>query len=271
MSLLEVRGVGVRYGGLQALAGVNLDVLADEIVGLIGPNGAGKTTLFNVVSGLQRPSAGAIRFDGFDVTQRPAHRRAKLGLSRTFQRVQVFRRLTVADNVLIGIEATRSLTPVSSLLRTTRTVRLERVARQKVAAVLELVGIGDIGARPAGTLPLGMQRRVELARALAQSPRLLLLDEPASGLDESESTQFCEVVRRARDELGLAVLIVEHDMEVIKRICDHVYVLDFGRLIASGSPDAVVSDPKVLAAYLGEERGLEAEERDFEKAEAANA
>lgn len=268
MPLVEARDIDVRFGGLLALSGVGLEMYADEIVGVIGPNGAGKTTLFNVLSGLLAPTSGHISFDGVSITGLPPHRRAKLGISRTFQRVQLFRGLSVADNVLVGVEATRSLAPLSSLLRTRRYVRSERLARTKADAVLELVGLSEIRDRPAGTLPLGLQRRTELARALAQSPRLLLLDEPASGLDESESADFCDVVAHVRGELGLSVLIVEHDMAVVNRICDQLYVLDFGRIIAAGEPRDVINDPAVVAAYLGEEDGLKESEHELELAEA---
>lgn len=257
MSLLEVVDVGVRFGGVRALTSVNMTVYADEITGLIGPNGAGKTTLFNVISGVQRPTKGAIRFAGSDITRLPPHRRAKRGLSRTFQRVQLFRNLTVAENVLIGIEATERLDPLGSLLRTRRVARIESNARTKVEAVLQVVGIQDAAGKLVRNLPLGLQRQVELARALAQSPRLLLLDEPASGLDEAESAEFCNVVLRSREELGLTVVIVEHDMEVVKQICDQLYVLDFGRVIAHGVPDDVTANDQVRKAYLGE--AIEAE------------
>ena len=232
-ALLETRGVMVRFGGVMALGGVDIDVPAGQVTGLIGPNGAGKTTLFNVVSGIQTPTSGSVFVDGKDVTRIAAHRRARLGLARTFQRLELFGSMSVRDNVRVAAELAR----IPNL-------------RTWVDSVVERVGLGDLADRTAGDLPTGSARLVEIARALAVKPRLLLLDEPASGLDESESEHLGALLRSLAAE-GLGVLLVEHDVALVMRVCDSIYVLDLGVIIAHGTPDVVKRDPLVLSAYLG--------------------
>jgi ABC-type branched-subunit amino acid transport system ATPase component len=253
VALLEVQDVTVRFGGLAALDAVNVTVHPGEIVSIIGPNGAGKTTMFNVISGLQQPATGAVRFQERDITRAQPHVRARRGMGRTFQRVQLFGQLSVLDNVLLGAEGTGPSRMVGSLLRTPGVIRSERQARAKAREILQVVGIEEHGDRQARKLPLGLLRRVELARALASSPLLLLLDEPASGMDEHESRDFAELVHELRPLFGLSILVVEHDMKVVNRISDFIYVLDFGRVIASGVPAEVARNELVLSAYLGGE------------------
>ena len=253
MALLEVQDITVRFGGLAALDGVNIAVHPGEIISVIGPNGAGKTTLFNVISGLQEPTSGTIRFQDRNITRAQPYARARMGLGRTFQRVQLFGQLSVLDNVLLGAEGTGPSRLVGSLLRTPGVVRAERRSRAKAREILEVVGISEHADRQAKKLPLGLLRRVELARALASSPVLLLLDEPASGMDDHESGEFAELIHDLRPLFGLSILVVEHDMKVVNRISDFIYVLDFGRAIASGLPSEVAHDEIVLAAYLGVE------------------
>ncbi|MEW6473116.1 MAG: ABC transporter ATP-binding protein [Actinomycetota bacterium] len=254
MALLDVNGVSVRFGGLEALNDVSVKVHAGEVVSLIGPNGAGKTTFFNVVSGLQAPTAGRVYYRDEDVTELPPHRRARLGFGRTFQRVQLFGKLSALDNVLIAAEGVEGrLGVLGSMLRNPGTARTERQLRERARAALELSGAADLAERPAGSLPLGLARRVELARALATLPEIVLLDEPASGLDVAESEGFGDVIRRLPAELGVSVLLVEHDVAMVAKISDEIYVLDFGRLIARGPAAAVLTDPQVIQAYLGRE------------------
>ena len=253
MALLEVQDVTVRFGGLAALDAVNVKVHPGEIVSIIGPNGAGKTTMFNVISGLQPPTEGTVRFLDQDITRAQPHARARMGMGRTFQRVQLFGQLSVLDNVLLGAEGIGPSRLVGSLLRTPGVVRAERQARTKAREILEIAGIGEYAERQARKLPLGLLRRVELARALAGSPGLLLLDEPASGMDDHESGEFAELVHAVRPVFGLSILVVEHDMKVVNRISDFIYVLDFGRVIASGVPAEVARNELVLSAYLGGE------------------
>jgi len=231
--LLRVDQVVVRFGGVVAVDHVSLAAESGRVTGLIGPNGAGKTTLFNVITGVQIPTSGTVLLEGSDVTRLAVHRRARRGLARTFQRLEVFASLSVRDNVRVAAELTT----------------LVRVG-ERVDDLLEKVGLGDVADRITGDLPTGLARLVEIARALATQPRLLLLDEPASGLDEHETRRLGEMLRTlADDELG--VLIVEHDMNLVMKVCDVIHVLDLGHLIASGSPDEVQQDRRVLEAYLG--------------------
>ena len=233
MALLEIREVMVRFGGVMAVGGVDLDVQAGEITGLIGPNGAGKTTLFNVISGMQDPTAGMVSVNGVDISHESPHRRAKRGLARTFQRLELFASLTVRDNVRVAAELA-SLTNIDST----------------VDRLLEKVGVSHLADKTAGELPTGSARLVEIARALATGPQLLLLDEPASGLDESESDRLGTLLRELTKD-GLGVLLVEHDMSLVMRVCDSIYVLDLGMIIAHGTSEYIQHDPQVLQAYLG--------------------
>jgi branched-chain amino acid transport system ATP-binding protein len=231
--MLEVDGVTVRFGGVVAVDGASIEARSGEITGLIGPNGAGKTTLFNVITGVQPAAGGTIRLDGTDITKLATHRRAKMGMSRTFQRLELFWTLTVADNVRVAAELARHGDPTAL-----------------TEELLDRVGISHLAAEPSGSLPTGSARLVEVARALASTPRVLLLDEPASGLNESETVALGALLRQLVAD-GLAVVLVEHDMSLVMDICDHVSVLDLGRIIASGPPAEVRTQPAVIEAYLG--------------------
>ncbi|MCB5168947.1 ABC transporter ATP-binding protein [Streptomyces bambusae] len=236
---LEVQGVGVRFGGVQALAEVSLALRPGEVCGLIGPNGAGKTTLFDVVSGIRRPDRGRVLLDGRDVTRRSPVWRARRGMRRTFQRQQLFGQLTVADNLLVAQEWRGGG-------RTRRAT-----ARERAATVLAECGLAPLADAYAAGLPVGRARMVELARALADPPRVLLLDEPASGMSAPERTVLADVVRRLAAEQGCAVLLVEHHVGFVMDLCTRVTVLDLGRVLAEGSPAEVRADRAVREAYLG--------------------
>jgi branched-chain amino acid transport system ATP-binding protein len=234
LALLEVDDVHVRFGGVVAVNGAALEVPESSIIGLIGPNGAGKTTLFNVITGLQVPNAGAVRFDGRDITKLHPRQRALAGIGRTFQRLEVFGSLTVADNIKVAAEMRGASDPGAIRDR-----------------LLERVGLRAFADVTADSVPTGIARLTELARALACDPRLLLLDEPSSGLSESETEDFAVLVRSLAEDDGRSVLIVEHDVELVLGLCSTVHVLDFGSIIASGSPDVIRADPRVQDAYLG--------------------
>jgi len=251
MALLAVDGLSIAFGGLTALSGVSFAVDAGEIVAVIGPNGAGKTTVFNVLSGLYPPSAGRVTFDGVDLARLAPHAIARRGIGRTFQNTEVFRALTALDNVLVGEHGRLrgGLLAAACGLPTVR--REEAAARVRARALLERVGLADVADVEAGGLPLGSQKRLEMARALAGRPRLLLLDEPAGGLNPTETRTLMELICRLRDELALTIMVVEHDMDLVMAISDRVVVLHHGRKIAEAAPAAVAANPEVIDAYLG--------------------
>jgi branched-chain amino acid transport system ATP-binding protein len=231
--LLSIRDVHVRFGGLKAVIGASMDCHAGVVTSLIGPNGAGKTTLFNVVTGTQPPASGEVFLDGQTITRLPAHRRAQRGMARTFQRIEMFTSLSVHDNVLVAAEVARREHP-----------------RRLADELIDRLGIGTVRNNLAGSLPTGTARLVEIARALATAPRVLLLDEPASGLDESETGALGGLLRELAGE-GLAIVLVEHDVDLVMRVSDVVYALDLGEVIASGTPSEVQRDQRVIDSYLG--------------------
>jgi branched-chain amino acid transport system ATP-binding protein len=244
--LLSASQVSVRFGGLDALVDVDLDVPAGIVTGLIGPNGAGKTTLFNVLTGLLAPTSGAVHLGATAITRWPPHRRGRAGLARTFQRLDLFTRLTVEENLTASWEAAHAGAVFG---------RHRHTCRRRVDEVIEMLALGPLARRVAGQLPTGQGRMVELGRALCADPRVLLLDEPSSGLDVHETRRFSAVLRSVVGAHGNgepAVLLVEHDMALVMEVCDHITVLDFGRRIACGTPEEIRRDAAVRAAYLGE-------------------
>ncbi len=251
MPLLEVRDVAVRFGGIVALDGVSFDVEPGSIVGLIGPNGAGKTTLFNCVSRLYACDRGDIVFDGASLFALPRHHIAGAGIGRTFQNVALFRSMTVLDNVMLGAHSRSRSGFVSNALRLPRVAREERATRARALGILQMLELESLADKAVATLPFGTCKRVELARALAAEPKLLLLDEPASGLNHEEVNELSGLIRRLRERLRLTVLLVEHHMGLVMSISDRVVALNFGRVIARGTPPEVQRHPDVIEAYLG--------------------
>jgi branched-chain amino acid transport system ATP-binding protein len=249
--ILEVRAVTKRFGGLVAVKDLSMTVERGALYGLIGPNGAGKTTVFNLLTGVYDPTEGEIRLDGRRVDGRPAHQIAGLGVARTFQNIRLFTDMTVIENVMAARHLRTRQVLLDAVLGTPRHHREEREIRVRAESLLKLFDLDSLADEPATSLPYGSQRRLEIARALATEPKLLLLDEPAAGMNPQESIELMDLIRRIRGDFGVTVLLVEHNMRVVMGICEVVQVIDYGEVVAVGTPGEIQKNPDVIAAYLG--------------------
>jgi len=250
--LLQAENVSMSFGGVKALSDVSFDLHDGEILGLIGPNGAGKTTMFNCITGVLPGYRGRIRYDGRDLRHLKPHERARLKIARTFQNLELFDELSALDNLLVPLDAFSRRGLIGDLLRLPPTLLDERRAQEEARSILHFLSLGDYADTPAGDLPVGLQRRLEVGRALCLEPRLLLLDEPAAGLDARETAELARLLATVRARFKVTVLVVDHDMALIMRICNRIYVLDYGKIIAEGPPEQIRDDPQVARAYLGE-------------------
>lgn len=253
--VLEVRHLGIDFGGLTAVDDFDFVIGKDEIGGLIGPNGAGKTTVFNLLTNVYQPTRGHILLGGVDTRGKKTYEVNKLGIARTFQNIRLFKTLTVLDNVLIGMHNGMGYNLGSSVMRLPAYWKQEKEAKQEALSLLGIFDMQDLAEVHAGNLPYGAQRRLEIVRALATKPKILLLDEPAAGMNPSETAELMENIRRIRDRFGIAVILIEHDMNLVMNICEGIAVLNYGRIIAKGTPEEIRKNPVVIEAYLGKKGG----------------
>ena len=253
--VLDVRGLGIDFGGLTAVDNFNLMIGRNEIAGLIGPNGAGKTTVFNLLTNVYQPSRGSILLDGVPTAGKKTYQVNRMGVARTFQNIRLFKDLTVIDNVKVGLHQSMRYRLPEALLRLPTYWKQEKKTTDEAIELLNIFHMSDLAGKQAGSLPYGAQRRLEIIRALATRPKLLLLDEPAAGMNPSETAELMEVIRRIRDEFDIAILLIEHDMNLVMGICEGIAVLNFGRVIAKGTPDEIRNNPQVIEAYLGKKEG----------------
>ncbi len=255
LPVLDVRNLGIDFGGLTAVDGFNITIGPTEISGLIGPNGAGKTTIFNLLTGVYQPTRGSVLINGIDIKGMPTHKVNKLGIARTFQNIRLFTDMTALDNVKVGMHNDIKCSFLDSLLHLPAYHKAEQRANEKAMELLDFMGLADVADQKAGSLPYGVQRRLEIVRALATSPSIILLDEPAAGMNPSETTELMHQIRRIRDTFHIAIFLIEHDMNLVMNVCEAIAVVNYGRIIAKGTPEEIRANPAVIEAYLGREEG----------------
>ena len=253
LPVLDVRNLGIDFGGLTAVDGFSITVGPTEISGLIGPNGAGKTTIFNLLTGVYQPTRGSVLINGIDIKGMPTHKVNKLGIARTFQNIRLFSDMSALDNVKVGMHNEIKCSFLASLLHLPSYYRAEANANQRAMELLDFMGLADVADVKAGSLPYGVQRRLEIVRALATNPSIILLDEPAAGMNPSETTELMHQIRRIRDTFHIAIFLIEHDMNLVMNVCEAIAVVNYGKIIAKGTPEEVRNNPAVIEAYLGRE------------------
>ena len=251
LPVLDVRNLGIDFGGLTAVDSFNISIGPTEIAGLIGPNGAGKTTIFNLLTSVYQPTRGSILIGGIDTKGMTTHKVNKLGIARTFQNIRLFSEMTALDNVKVGMHNQIKCSFLSSLLHLPAYRKAEEKANAKALELLDFMGLKDVADVKAGSLPYGVQRRLEIVRALATNPSIILLDEPAAGMNPSETTELMHQIRRIRDTFHIAIFLIEHDMNLVMNVCETIAVVNYGRIIAKGTPEQIREDPAVIEAYLG--------------------
>lgn len=252
MALLEVKNLGISFGGLRAVDDFSLKIEKGQLYGLIGPNGAGKTTIFNLLTGVYKPTDGSFMFDGEELAGKSAIDINKKGIARTFQNIRLFGNMSVLDNVKVGLHNSESTNLFDSVFRTPKYRKEEKIVTEKALELLDVFGLKEEANFKASNLPYGKQRKLEIARALGTNPKLLLLDEPAAGMNPAETAELMETIALVRNKFGISILLIEHDMSLVMGICERLVVLEYGRVIADGLPDEVVHNPRVVSAYLGE-------------------
>ena len=252
MAMLEVKNLGISFGGLRAVDGFNIKIEKGQLYGLIGPNGAGKTTIFNMLTGVYKPTDGLIELDGQNITGKKTIEINKAGIARTFQNIRLFKELTVLDNVKVGLHNHHKYSTLAGILRLPSYHKVEKEMNAEAMELLEVFGLDGEADQLASNLPYGKQRKLEIARALATKPKLLLLDEPAAGMNPNETIELMETIRFVRDKFDMTVLLIEHDMKLVSGICEELTVLNFGQVLAQGKTSDVLNNPEVIKAYLGE-------------------
>ena len=251
--ILSTENLGITFGGLKAVSEVNLNVYKNEIVGLIGPNGAGKTTVFNMLTGVYEPTEGRILLNGTVINGKKPHDIVSMGIARTFQNIRLFKALTVAENVAVAFNKDLKTSIVSSIFRTGKFYKEEKKVYEKALNILKIFSLEEYANEKADNLPYGKQRKLEIARAMATSPQLLLLDEPSAGMNYTETAELMQTIATIREKFNISILLIEHDMNLVLGICEKLNVLEYGRMLASGNPQDVIKDEKVIRAYLGDE------------------